>query len=215
MRNHIRAAGLAALLVLGVGVAAAQPPPGSDVPSALALGASIPMAKTAMIGVDGKSLSIAAAAGKKGTLVIFMCHHCPWVKAWQDRIATIGNAAAGQGVGAIAINSNDPGAFPEDDVAGMKEQATQLGLKFPYVVDATSDVARAFGATRTPEAFLFDATGKLVYHGTVDDNAHDASAVSKPWLQDAVAAVAGAKAVPTAETKAFGCGIKFRAKSGT
>jgi peroxiredoxin len=173
------------------------------------------MVKTGMAGVDGRSLSIAEAGGKKGTLVIFMCHHCPWVKAWQDRIARIGNAAAKQGVGVIAINPNDPMAYPEDDLAGMKAQAKQLGLKFPYVVDATSDVARAFGATRTPEAFLFDASGKLVYHGTVDDNAQNEKAVSKPWLEQAVAAVAGGRAVPIAETKAFGCSIKFRAKSGT
>jgi peroxiredoxin len=173
------------------------------------------MADTPMAGVDGKSASIAAAAGKQGTLVIFMCHHCPWVKAWQDRIARIGNAAGRQGIGVIAINSNDPAAYPEDDLAGMRAQAKQLKLAFPYVVDATSDVARAFGATRTPEAFLFDASGKLVYHGTVDDNAQNEKAVAKPWLEQAMAAVAGGQAVPTSETKAFGCSIKFRAKSGT
>jgi hypothetical protein len=144
-----------------------------------------------------------------------MCHHCPWVKAWQDRIARIGIAAGKQGIGVIAINSNDPVAYPEDDLAGMKAQAKQLKLAFPYVVDATSDLARAFGATRTPEAFLFDASGKLVYHGTVDDNAQNEKAVAKPWLEQAVTAVASGQAVPTAETKAFGCSIKFRAKSGT
>ena len=193
---------------------AAAPAPAADpAPASLAIGASIPMATEKMSGVDGRSMSIAEAAGKKGTLVIFMCHHCPWVKAWQGRIARIGKSAAGQGVGVIAINSNDPVAFPEDDLAGMKTQAKELKLAFPYVVDATSDVARAFGATRTPEAFLFDASGKLVYHGTIDDNARDEKAVSTPWLQQAVAAVAGGQAVPTAETKAFGCGIKFRGKS--
>jgi hypothetical protein len=79
-------------------------------------------------------------------------------------------------------------------------------------VDATSDVSRAFGATRTPEAFLFDAGGKLVYHGTVDDNARDVSAVEHPWLRQAVEAVASGRAVPVAETKAFGCGVKLREK---
>jgi peroxiredoxin len=191
---------------------AAAPTAGS---APLAIGAAIPLADTPMAGVDGKSASIAAVAGKQGTLVIFMCRHCPWVKAWQDRIARIGNAAGKQGIGVIAINPNDPAAYPEDDLAGMKAQAKQLKLAFPYVVDATSDVARAFGATRTPEAFLFDASGKLVYHGTVDDNAQNEKAVAKPWLEQAVTAVAGGQAVPTSETKAFGCSIKFRAKSGT
>jgi hypothetical protein len=79
-------------------------------------------------------------------------------------------------------------------------------------MDATSDVGRAFGATRTPEAFLFDAEGKLVYHGTVDDNAHHEDEVTQRWLHDAVEAVAAGKPVPTAETKAMGCGIKLRAR---
>lgn len=219
MKNRLYAVGLAVLLALGrVRAASADSPPlpaEPAVPASLAIGGAIPSPKTSMAGVDGHSISIADAAGKKGTLVIFMCHHCPWVKAWQDRIARIGNAAAKAGVGVIAINSNDPVAYPEDNLDGMKAQAKQLGLTFPYVVDATSDVARAFGATRTPEAFLFDASGKLVYHGTVDDNAHDEKSVSKPWLEQAVNAVAGGQAVPTAETKAFGCGIKFREKSGT
>jgi cytochrome oxidase Cu insertion factor (SCO1/SenC/PrrC family) len=213
MRTRIRGLTLILLTSLfcfrAAGADSTPAAPAGNASAELALG------KVSMEGVDGRSLSIAEAAGKKGTLVIFMCHHCPWVKAWQDRIARIGNAAAKEGVGVIAINSNDPVAFPEDDMAGMKEQAKQLGLAFPYVVDSTSDVARAFGATRTPEAYLFDASGKLVYHGTVDDNAHDEKAVAKPWLEEAVTAVAGGHAVPTAETKAFGCGIKFRARSGT
>ena len=95
----------------------------------------------------------------------------------------------------------------------MVARSKKLGFKFPYAVDATSDLARAFGATRTPEAFLFDAAGKLVYHGTVDDNAQDEKAVKQAWLRDAVTAVSAGKVVATAETKALGCGIKYRAKS--
>jgi len=188
---------------------------GDDAPATLALGRGAPLADTPMKSVDGGDVSIAKAAGKNGTLVIFMCNHCPWVKAWQTRIASIGNDAVARGVGVIAVNSNDPAQFPEDDFDSMKRQADALGLKFPYVVDATSDVGRAFGATRTPEAFLFDAKGKLVYHGTVDDNARNEQAVAKTWLRDAVTAVAAGKRVPVAETKAFGCGIKLRAKSST
>jgi peroxiredoxin len=188
---------------------------GDAAPAALSLGRTAPLADTPMKSVDGSDVSIAKAAGKNGTLVIFMCNHCPWVKAWQTRIASIGNDAVTRGVGVIAVNSNDPAQFPEDDFDSMKGQAETLGLKFPYVVDATSDVGRAFGATRTPEAFLFDAKGKLVYHGTVDDNARNEQAVAKTWLRDAVTAVAGGRRVPVAETKAFGCGIKLRAKSST
>lgn len=179
-------------------------------PTSLELGASAPKSDVAMKGVDGKSLTIAQAAGKKGTLVIFTCNACPWVKAWETRIAEVGNAAAKSGIGVIAINPNDPAQNSEDGYDEMRARAKKLGLRFPYVVDATSDVARAFGATRTPEAFLFDAKGELVYHGTIDDNSRDAKAVKSRWLSDAVLAVASGKPVSEAETKALGCSIKFR-----
>lgn len=181
-----------------------------DQPRPLAIGATAPMKDVKMKSVDGKDVTLTGVAGKKGTLVVFTCNHCPWAQAWQTRVAAIGNGASAKGIGVVAINPNDPVAYPEDDFAGMQARAKMLGLKFPYVVDATSDMARAFGATRTPEAFLFDASGKLVYHGTVDDNARDQSAVTQHWLQDAVDAVIAGKDVATAETKAFGCGIKFR-----
>jgi hypothetical protein len=142
--------------------------------------------------------------------VLFICNHCPWVKMWQPRIAEAGNTALKQGIGVIAVNGNDPVAYPEDEFDVMVRRAKEVGYKFPYVVDATSDVARAFGATKTPEAFLFDAKGVLVYHGAIDDNAKDAKAVKSRWLADAVAAVVAGKPVPVAESKALGCSIKFR-----
>lgn len=181
----------------------------------LALGDKAPMTDAKMKNVDGKDVTIASVAGKKGTLVLFTCNACPWVKMWESRAAEIGNAAVAAGLGVIAINSNDPSMNAEDGYAEMQKRAKKLGLKHPYVVDATSDVARAFGATRTPEAFVFDAEGKLVYHGTVDDNARDAAAVETPWLRDAVNAVAAGNEIKTAETKAMGCTIKFRGAKKT
>jgi hypothetical protein len=132
---------------------------------------------------------------------------------WQSRVAEIGNAALEAGLGVVAINSNDPAVNAEDGYAEMQKRSKALKFAFPYVVDATSDVARAFGATRTPEAFVFDAEGKLVYHGTVDDSPRDAAAVKEAWLKDAVNAVAAGKNVSVAETKAMGCSIKFRGKA--
>ena len=178
----------------------------------LSIGDKAPSTSVKMQSVDGSQVAIADVAGKEGTLVVFSCNHCPFVKAWQDRIASIGNAAKSKGVGVIVINSNDPAANPEDNFAEMQKRAQQLGFTFPYVVDATSDVARAFGATRTPEAFLFDKDGKLVYHGAIDDS-KEADQVSKHFLQDAVDAAVAGKAVPVAETKFVGCGIKFRTKT--
>ncbi len=187
-------------------------PADSEAPAALVLGSTVPMADAAMKGIDGKSLTIAKAAGKKGTLVVFTCNACPWVKNWETRISEVGNAAHKAGIGVIAINSNDPSKNAEDGYDEMKKRAKKLGIKFPYVVDATSDVARAFGATRTPEAFLFDAEGKLVYHGTIDDSPRDPAAVKDAYLKQAVDAVVAGQVVPLAETKSLGCTIKFRSK---
>jgi peroxiredoxin len=92
----------------------------------------------------------------------------------------------------------------------MQQRAKEAGMKFPYVVDATSSVAKAFGATRTPEAFLFDKNGKLVYHGAVDDNKEDPKAVTNPYLKNALDAVVAGTDVAVKETKSIGCGIKFR-----
>lgn len=179
----------------------------------LALGSVAPMKDAKLKNVDGKELSIADVAGTKGTLVVFTCNACPWVKAWEERIVALGNEYAGKGVGVIAINSNDPAIVADDSYDAMKKRSLERKMAFPYVVDATSEVARAFGAGRTPEAFLFDAAGKLVYHGAVDDNAKEPEKVEKRYLKEALAAVVEGAAVPVAETKAIGCSIKFKQKA--
>lgn len=176
----------------------------------LALGATAPMADTKLKNVNGKEVSIASVKGSKGTLVIFTCNHCPWAKAWEGRIAELSNTYSKKGIGVVLINANDPAAYPEDDFDGNVAKAKQLKLNVPYAVDATSDVARAFGATKTPEVYLFDKPGKLVYHGAVDDNAKEADKVTARYLKDALDAVVAGKPVPLAETKALGCTIKYR-----
>jgi len=200
-----------ALGVLGSAVISARAQ--DDTPQPLAIGSALPMAGVAMQGVDGKTHTIASVKGKKGTLVIFACNHCPFVKAWEERMVALGNRWSKQGVGVIAVNANDPEAYPEDNLAGMQARAKQRGMKYAYVMDGTSDVARAFGATRTPEAFLFDASGKLVYHGAIDDNAHEPSQVKVRYLEDALTATASGRAVPVADTKSIGCSIKYRPKA--
>jgi peroxiredoxin len=168
------------------------------------------MTDHAMKNVDGKDVTIAAVQGAKGTLVVFTCNHCPWAQAWETRIVELGNTYRKKGVGVIAINSNDPEEYPEDGYTEMQSRAKQRKIAYPYVVDATSNVARAFGASKTPEVYLFDASGKLVYHGAVDDNAKEPKKVTTRWLRDALAALAAGKPIAMAETKAFGCGIKYR-----
>jgi peroxiredoxin len=177
--------------------------------AALDLGATAPQADVKMKSVAGGEVSIAEIAGKQGTLVIFTCNHCPWAKAWEQRIATLGNTYKSRGVGVIAINANDPKANKDDGYDGMVARAKALDMQFPYVVDTGSTVARAFGAERTPEAYVFDAQGKLVYHGTIDDNAEHADQVKQAYLANALESVATGKPVDTKETKALGCTIKF------
>ncbi len=179
---------------------------------ALEIGGKIPQATVKMQNVDGKQVSIADVAGTKGTLVVFTCNHCPFAKAWQSRIVELGNAYQTKGVGVIAINSNDPTNYQEDNFEVMQARAKENGFQFPYVVDGTSDVARAFGASHTPEAFLFDKSGQLVYHGAIDDD-KDIASVTKHYLHDALDAVVNGTPVPVSETKSVGCGIKFRPKA--
>jgi hypothetical protein len=181
--------------------------------SALATGAPAPgpAAATKMkSALDGKSVSIADVQGKAGTLVVFTCNHCPFARGWERRIADLANTYSKKGIGVILINANDPAKYPEDDYAGMQARAKQLGLMVPYVVDETSGVAKAFGASVTPEAFLFDRSGKLAYHGMFDDNHKDAAAAKSHYLKDALDAVLEGHPAPVAETKGIGCGIKFR-----
>lgn len=169
-----------------------------------------PKADVMMESVDGKKYSIDSVAGKAGTLVIFSCNHCPYAVKWEERIAAIGNEYMKKDFGVLVINSNDIAAVPDDGMEHMKTRAKDKKFEFPYVIDADSSVARAFGASKTPEVFLFDKNKELVYWGAVDDNADDAKAVKKHYLKDALDAVAAGKTPATQETKAIGCGIKMR-----
>ncbi len=177
----------------------------------IAIGDAAPMTDVKMEGVDGKSITIADVKGEKGTLVIFSCNHCPVAKAYESRIVEIGNEWKKKGFGVVVINSNDPSTEPVDGLDEMKTRAKDGGYEFPYVVDATSDVARAFGASKTPEVFLFDKELKLAYYGAVDSDQQDAKGAT-PYLKNALAALADGKKIETPTTKALGCGIKFRAK---
>jgi thiol-disulfide isomerase/thioredoxin len=196
-------------LAFGITLAGAR---AAESSGGLALGSKVPaaVAKTKMKNVDGKMLSIAEVAGKSGTLVIFTCNHCPFAKDWEQRIVELANTYAGKGIGVMLVNANDPATHAEDGFEQMQARAKQRGMKIPYVVDDTSGVARAFGASVTPEAFLFDKAGKLAYHGTIDDNRKEPDKVKARYLKDALEAVVAGKAPALPETKGLGCGIKFR-----
>jgi peroxiredoxin len=177
---------------------------------ALSLGADIPSSVSAveMLGTDGAKVSLANIKSSKGTLVFFTCNHCPYSKAWEERYSKFGNEAAAKGLGVIAINPNNPAKQAEDSLENMRKKAARLKMSFPYVVDEGSKLAKAFGAEKTPEFFLFDAKGKLIYTGAFDDS-KDVKNVEETFLSSAVDAMLSGKPIAKAETRAVGCGIKF------
>jgi peroxiredoxin len=203
-----RAAAVAALAV----AVRHTPLRADDEMRALKLGSVMPMATAKMQSVDGRAVTLADIKGKKGTVVVFTCNVCPFAKAWEERIVAVGNEWSKKGVGVIAINSNDPLRSRGDDLEAMQARAKERAMAYPYVVDATSNVARAFGATHTPEVFVFDARGRLVYHGAVDDSMEPGQ-VQQHYLADVLNALVKSKKIVLAETKAMGCSIKYRAKA--
>lgn len=173
----------------------------------LALNAALPMADHKMKDVSGKTVSMGESKTNKGLLVIFSCNTCPYVKLSEKRIKEYSDYCLSNGIGCIIINSNEAQRTEEDSFDEMVKYYNYQSLKCAYVVDEKSQVADAFGATRTPQCFLFNAKG-LVYKGAIDDNVKDAAAVKAPYLKDALASVAKGETPKTQETKSIGCTIK-------
>ncbi len=173
----------------------------------LEIGATIPKETVKMKDVSGKEVSLADVKKEKGLLVIFSCNTCPYVKLSESRIKEVTAEAAKNNIGVIIINSNEAQRSEEDSFDAMKEYAKSQGYTCSYVVDKNSEVADAFGATRTPHCFLFDKKG-LVYRGAIDDNVKDPDAAKEHYLKDAIEAVAKGTELKTNSTKSVGCGIK-------
>ncbi|MBN2630943.1 MAG: thioredoxin family protein [Rhodobacteraceae bacterium] len=157
-------------------------------------------------GTDGKTYGLADVAGPKGTLIIFMCNHCPYVKAVLDRIIRDAEDLALHGIGVAAINSNDGVAYPDDSFAAMQPVA----LPFPYLHDETQDVARAWGAACTPDFFGFNAAGALQYRGRLDASGKTAVEGAKRELFDAMVQVAATGQGPRDQVPSMGCSIKWK-----
>jgi thioredoxin-related protein len=182
---------------------------GTDVPEELAIGSSIPKADLKMKDISGKDLSLNDVKTAKGLVVIFSCNTCPFIKLYMDRIKEASAQAGADKIGFILVNSNEALRDNEDSFEAMKKHADDNGYsKTAYVVDANSVLANAFGATRTPHAFVFDAAGKLVYRGAIDDNAKDVGSVKEWYLRDAIGFVAENKKMSSNSTKSIGCSIK-------
>jgi peroxiredoxin len=177
----------------------------------LQIGASMPMADVKMKDVSGKELSLRDAAGKNGTLVMFSCNTCPYVVKNQTRTNEIMAYAMQNKFGVIILNSNEAYRDKDDSFDEMKKYAQEQGYKWAYTVDKNHEIADAFGATRTPEIFLFDKGNKLVYHGAIDDSPADAAAVKRQHLKNAIDEVAKGQDVSVKTSKSIGCTIKRKA----
>ncbi len=160
---------------------------------------------------SGETLTLDDCAGKKGTLVMFICNHCPFVKHVFDQLVALGRDYPSQGIGIVAISSNDIENFPDDSPEKMKELADTLGFNFPYLYDETQEVARAYDATCTPDFFLFDATRSCVYRGQLDDSRPGSEVpVTGKDLRAALDAVVAGKAVAEDQQPSLGCNIKWK-----
>ncbi len=162
-------------------------------------------------GVDGKRYSLADVRGEKGLLVMFICNHCPYVKAVRDRIVRDCRELRQLGIGSVAIMSNDPADYPEDSFDQMKKAAQEFDFPFPYLWDETQEVAKAYGAVCTPDFFGFNANLELQYRGRLDASRKEAAPPdARRDLFEAMAQVARTGRGPTEQIPSMGCSIKWR-----
>jgi peroxiredoxin len=174
----------------------------------LPIGADMPKADVKMKDINGNEVSLKDAAKENGLLVMFSCNTCPYVIKNQERTKEICQYAADKKIGVIIINSNEAQRSDADSYDAMKSYAKDQGYKWSYVVDNNSQLADAFGATRTPETFLFNKEGKLVYHGAIDDNPSDASSVNRKHLKEAIDEHLNGKEISVKTSRSVGCTIK-------
>lgn len=173
----------------------------------LGLNAPLPLANEKMKNVGGNEVSLNMAKTSKGILVLFSCNTCPYVKLSESRIKELSDKCIKQGLGCIIVNSNEGQRGEEDSFDEMVKHAAVQKYACSYVVDLSSKLADAFGATSTPQCFLFNNTG-LVYKGAIDDNVKDPSLVKNHYLNDAIDAVLKGEIPKIQESKSIGCSIK-------
>jgi peroxiredoxin len=163
-------------------------------------------------GVDGKTYSLEGLKGENGTLLMFICNHCPYVKAVIDRILRDANELKRYGINTVAISSNDVDDYPEDSFDNMKRFAKEHGFTFPYLYDESQEVARAYDAVCTPDFFGFNGKLELQYRGRLDASRKEAApADARRELFEAMREIAETGRGPREQTPSMGCSIKWKA----
>ena len=163
--------------------------------------------------VDGKLVSLSDYKTSKGVIVIFDCNTCPYSKAYNERIIALNKKYAPQGFPVITINPNNAESSPGDSYEKMISMAKEKHYTFPYLIDPSQQITKAFGAANTPHVFVLKNDNdafKVVYIGAIDNNVRDAEAADKKYVEDAVESLLAGKIISTSKTKAIGCGIKWK-----
>ena len=163
--------------------------------------------------VDGNTVSMSDYSDAKGFIIIFTCNTCPYAKAYESRIMALDKKYSGKGFPVIAINPNDLEKQPDDSMEEMRKRAKDKGYTFPYLRDDSQQVAKAFGATKTPHTYVLNkVAGKYVveFIGAIDNSANNPSDVSEAYVENAIDALLSGKKPPKTEAKAIGCTIKWR-----
>ncbi len=163
--------------------------------------------------IDGSYVSLKNFDSAKGFIVVFTCNHCPYAKAYEDRIIALDKKYKSKGYPVIAINPNDPVAYPADSFEKMKERAYNKKFTFPYLIDETQNIAKSYGAKHTPHVYLLQKEGKKLivrYIGAIDDNYQDPSMVHEKYVENALQSLLEHKTIAINSTKAIGCSIKWK-----
>ena len=170
----------------------------------------MPCPNFSLLAVDGKTYSLDSIDNFKALVIMFICNHCPYVKALEDRLIELGNSVDRNKACILAICSNDPESYPEDSFENLQKRWVEKNYSFPYLHDQTQEVAKSFGAVCTPDFFVFDKNKKLAYRGRLDDSWKEPNKVKKQELKLAIDALVNDQ-LPEAEQKpAMGCSIKWR-----
>ena len=169
-----------------------------------------PAPEFSLPGTDGKTYTLRDVRGPNGLLVMFICNHCPYVKAVRDRIIRDATELKAHGIGTVAISSNDPTDYPEDSFDSMKRLATELNLPFPYLYDESQAVAKAYGAVCTPDFFGYNKDLKLQYRGRLDESRKESVPNARRELFEAMKQIAQTGEGPRAQVPSMGCSIKWK-----
>jgi len=162
-----------------------------------------------LMGIDDKMHSLESYVGSKGLLVIFMCNHCPYVKAKIDAIKQI-HEKFKESIALVGINSNDSTEYPDDNFENMKKIADEKGMKFDYLVDEKQDVAKKYGAICTPDPFLFDQNRKLVFHGRIDNAMNPDDTATENTMQKNIEKYLAGEKIEKDFDPSIGCSIKWK-----